>query len=214
MARKDKDPSEAKPVKRRSLKSLFIMLIIGIVIGAVGAIAIDRYVLNPTTEISVVVLKEELVNCSELATTKLDIVAEERYENVSSRFIDLKWITKKGFTMKYEAEVRAGINFEDAVIEQTGRTITVTLPSADILGVTLDPDSLVFYDSNWALFNWSKKEDVAEAEKLARLSALERAKASGLVDKANEQSLELVKNLFAPLELGENPYIVNVKIKN
>ncbi|MBR2522568.1 MAG: DUF4230 domain-containing protein [Coriobacteriales bacterium] len=212
MARKEKDGT--KVVRKTSFKALFIVFIIGIALGVAGTIVVNRYLLSPETEVSVVVLKEELKNCSELATSKLDIVAEEYFENSSSRVINWKYITRKSFTMKYHAEVRAGVDLEKADISITGRVITVTLPSAEILGVTIDPDSLEFYDNKRAIFNWSKKEDAAEAQELAKKSALERAEATDLVDQANEQTRAVVENLFAPLEMLEDPYIVEVKISN
>ena len=89
-----------------------------------------------------------------------------RYENG-----DIDFITKKAFTMVYDAEVRAGVDLAQARVEVSGNAITVSLPAPQLLGIEIDPNSLEFYDSSFALFNWENKQDTAEALKVASTAA-------------------------------------------
>ena len=59
--------------------------------------------------------------------------------------------------MVYDAEVRAGVDLAQARVEVSGNAITVSLPAPQLLGIEIDPNSLEFYDSSFALFNWENK---------------------------------------------------------
>lgn len=65
--------------------------------------------------------------------------------------------------MVYSADVTAGVDLSQASVTVSGKQINVTLPQAKVQTVSIDPNSLKFYDSSFALFNWENKNDTAEA---------------------------------------------------
>ena len=133
-----------------------VMVIVAVALiaaGVFGTLAVQR-TFEPSISLSSTSIQEQLSDCSELATAKLDYRGLVRYENG-----DIDFITKKAFTMVYDAEVRAGVDLAQARVEVSGNAITVSLPAPQLLGIEIDPNSLEFYDSSFALFNWENKQD-------------------------------------------------------
>ena len=116
-----------------------VMVIVAVALiaaGVFGTLAVQR-TFEPSISLSSTSIQEQLSDCSELATAKLDYRGLVRYENG-----DIDFITKKAFTMVYDAEVRAGVDLAQARVEVSGNAITVSLPAPQLLGIEIDPNSL------------------------------------------------------------------------
>ena len=78
-----------------------VMVIVAVALiaaGVFGTLAVQR-TFEPSISLSSTSIQEQLSDCSELATAKLDYRGLVRYENG-----DIDFITKKAFTMVYDAE--------------------------------------------------------------------------------------------------------------
>lgn len=75
----------------------------------------------------------------------------------------IPFITKKGFSMAYSAEVKAGIDMRNLMIEVTDDKVVIQYPAAEIVTLHVLPESLKFYDERKALLNKDSKSDVSEA---------------------------------------------------
>ena len=145
-------------------------------------------------DISVSAITARLTQASDLATARLEYRGLIRYEAGEIRFI-----TQKGFTMIYDAHIKAGIDLSKAQVDVSGETITVTLPEAVIQDINIDPDSLEFYDEKIALFNPQNKEDTVTALHAAKEDAEKNAADSDLLTTANEQARRLIQELLVPV---------------
>lgn len=145
-------------------------------------------------DISVSAITARLTQASDLATARLEYRGLIRYEAGEIRFI-----TQKGFTMIYNAHIKAGIDLSKAKVDVSGETITVTLPKAEIQDIAIDPDSLEFYDEKIALFNPQNKEDTVTALQAAKEDAEKNAADSELLTTANEQAQRLIQELLTPV---------------
>lgn len=184
-----------------------VMVIVAVALiaaGVFGTLAVQR-TFEPSISLSSTSIQEQLSDCSELATAKLDYRGLVRYENG-----DIDFITKKAFTMVYDAEVRAGVDLAQARVEVSGNAITVSLPAPQLLGIEIDPNSLEFYDSSFALFNWENKQDTAKALKAAQADAEGKVDQTGMIEQANEQARTLVENLLHPFTVGEGAYTLQI----
>ena len=169
-----------------------VMVIVAVALiaaGVFGTLAVQR-TFEPSISLSSTSIQEQLSDCSELATAKLDYRGLVRYENG-----DIDFITKKAFTMVYDAEVRAGVDLAQA---------------PQLLGIEIDPNSLEFYDSSFALFNWENKQDTAEALKVAQQDAEGKVNQANMLGQAKAQAHTLVENLLKPFTVGDNAYTVTV----
>ena len=73
--------------------------------------------------------------------------------------------------MIYNAHIKQALTSPKQRWTYPAKTITVTLPKAEIQDITIDPDSLEFYDEKIALFNPQNKEDTVTALQAAKEDA-------------------------------------------
>ena len=106
-------------MKRIALAAAAVALV---ALGVFGTLAVQR-TFQPSVSLSSTSIQEQLSNCSELATAKLDYRGLVRYEEG-----DIDFINKKAFSMVYDAEVRAGVDLSQAHVEVSGNAVTVTCP--------------------------------------------------------------------------------------
>lgn len=184
--------------------AMIILAVALVAVGALGALAVQR-VFEPQVSLSSTSIQEQLTDCSELATAKLDYRGLVRYEDG-----DIDFINKKSFSMVYDAVVRAGVDLSRANVEVNGKSIIVSLPEPQLLGIEIDPNSIEFYDSSFALFNWENKQDTAEALKVAQQDAEGKVDQTGMLEEARSQAHTLVENLLKPFEEGDNAYTIQV----
>ncbi|BDE96596.1 DUF4230 domain-containing protein [Raoultibacter timonensis] len=175
-----------------------------VVLGFVGSQVWNK-AMEPSVSLSATSIQEQLTETSELATAKLEYRGLVRYENG-----DIDFLTKKGFTMVYDAEVKAGVDLSQASVDVNGRSITVQLPMAEVQSISIDPDSIEFYDESFALFNWENKQDTTEALVLAKDDAEGKVDQISMIEQANGQAKTVVESLLAPFTQGDNAYTLTV----
>lgn len=190
---------------RMSFVPLLFSTVLGIVIGILGTVAVTHMTSSPTVSLTTTLVSEQLEKCQDLATARLRYHGLSKYEQG-----DIDLINKKGFTMVYDADIKAGVDLSKASVAINGRQVTIDLPEATIQSVEIDPSSIQYYDEKFALFNWSNKRDATEALKLAKSDAEKQAQASSLADEASKNAKDAIEGLLDPFT-QDGTYTITVK---
>lgn len=195
-----------KRENKSNMKKIFAIVgaIALVVVGILGTNLFYKMT-EPNIQVSATSIQEQLSESSELATAKLEYRGLVRYEEG-----DIQFINKKAFTMVYDAEVRAGVDLSQAKVEISGKSIVVALPEAELFNISIDPNSLEFYDASYALFNWQNREDTAAALVVAEEDAAGKVDQLQMLEEATSQAHTVVKTLLAPLTEGESGYNLSV----
>lgn len=197
-----------------SVKTKVIAAIVVVVVIMAGSIIGYRKIegiFNPEKdgpEITTTVVSRQLQTMQDLTTAKeTDYGFEEFSEGKVS------YVNKKKFTMFYSYEIRAGVDLSKAkiAVDNEARTISITLPQAELQSVSVDPDSLKFFDVENSLFNGNDVTDTADALKEAKAAASNKANKSELLQEANDQAVEIVEKAYAPIAKADG-YKVNVQL--
>lgn len=139
-----------------SAKAKVIVIVVAVAvlmgIGAVGYRKIEG-IFNPKKtepEITTTIVSRQLQTMQDLTTAKENDYGFEEFSEGN-----IAHVNKKKFTMFYSYEIRAGVDLSKAEIAVNGdtHTISITLPKADLQSVSVDPDSLRFFDTESSLFN-------------------------------------------------------------
>lgn len=181
----------------KKLRAIIVVIAVVALI-AVGYLAARLQMKNSEPKISATSIEEQLVMCSELATARLDYRGLVKYSDG-----DIPLINQKSFSMVYDASIKAGIQLDEAEVTVSGKEIRVALPAPEILDITVDSDSLEFYDEQFALFNWTKKEDTQTAIGYAKENAREKAELSSILDEAKSQAETVIRAMLLPLTEDE-----------
>lgn len=141
-------------------------------------------------------LKSVLIESSELTTAKLNLTCISDFKDTG-----ISILTKADFTMVYDVTVRAGIDMEKIDISKDDilKVVRISIPSATIQSSNVNPGTIKYFDEKLSLFNVNEKEDSDKAQKLAEDDAVEKAKSSGILKMADDQSETLVKGLLSSL---------------
>ena len=149
------------------------------------------------TSVNSTIIESRIAECSDLTTCNLVYVDLVKYTEGS-----IPLITKKAFSMIYQANIRAGIDLSQAKVEVTPRTVTIHLPQTEVQSIEVDTNTLRFYDERLALFNWSHKEDIGSAIPAAKKDAEEHANLDTLKNQARGQAEKVLTKLIEPMTEG------------
>lgn len=188
-----------------SIKLFCFGVVIGVVLSVLGFVCYEKFfeepeiveievpveVEAPKPEITIEYVDKKLENLGELATAEMTY--NGLYTIVEG---NIPFITQKGFSMTYEAQVKAGIDVSAIEVEVSDKEVVVTLPAAEIQMSYVDPETIQFYDEKMALFNWTEKTDVTEAITSAEADVQEKADLDGLLERASKQAQYIVKGLL------------------
>lgn len=167
---------------------------------------------SPTIDLQLLHSKIEAI--SELATVKYLYTDASEFSN-SKQFIN--WNvpgTKKSFILKWDGTIKAGVDLkrvELKVLENTStdenakKTLVVYVPAAEILSYEVDDDSVNVLNESSNIFNPITVNDKVSFDSATKKAMESRAIENGLLDKAQENAEEVLKQLicFDP-EIEEN----------
>ena len=151
----------------------------------------------------------------EITGTFIDSKLEAAGELTSAKMIynglihysdgSIPFLTQKAFNMTYRAEVRAGVDLSKANTEVTDSEVTVTLPAVEIFDISIDNDSIQYYDEKAALLNWERKEDVLDA--IASAKEQQTKEMDDLETMAQEQAKTLITGMLSET-VGDKTLVV------
>ncbi len=153
-------------------------------------------------EITIEYINKKLNNISELSTAEM--VYNGLYTVEEGK---IPFITRKGFSMTYTSEIKAGIDASKIQTEITEDEVIITLPQAEILTTWVDPESIQFYDEKYALFNWGEKTDVTEAIAAAEADMKEKANKDGLLKRASRRADYIIEEFLEDV-VGDRKVVV------
>lgn len=189
-------------MKKIHIITAIIASIALITVGFMGARLLEK---NNEPKVTATSIEERLSKCSDLTTARLDYRGIIKYEEG-----DIQYINKKSFSMIYDAHIKAGIDLSQAKVSVKDKKITVSIPEPEIQDISVDPDSLEFYDEKLALFNWTKKQDTQKAMEKAEEDATEKAAKTDLLTQATDQAKTLITALLTPFTENDEEYTIEV----
>lgn len=142
-------------------------------------------------------VEQQIAKAADLSTAKLT------YEGIV-HFSEgqIKFLTKNSFSMTYTAEILAGIDLSKAQVNvrhpknSNPGKVTITLPKAQVTSISISPDSLQFYDKQWALFNKTSDTDIQDALKKAEKDARQNFGKEKLLAAAEEQAKNVIQSFL------------------
>lgn len=199
--RREKREREERPRRRVGFKTILHFIEI-LAIAAAVIFVTAKVTDNHEPKLTNSFISNKLETVSELTTAKLTYNGLVYYSDGKIPFL-----TQKSYTMTYRSEVRAGVDLSQAKIKVKDSQVELTLPAVEIQEVTVDSDSIQFYDEKAALLNWSRKDDVVESINAAKKDVEEKVDYNSLKAEARTQTQTLLTGLFDGI-IGERQLVV------
>lgn len=184
-----------------------VAVVAAMVVGIVAYRAVGGF-FEPKAELTNTVVSRQLETMQDLTTAReKDYGFEEFSEG------NIAHVNQKKFTMFYSYEIRAGVDLSKAkiAVDNDSHVISITLPKADLQSVSVDPDSLRFFDEQTSLFNDAEVSDTAAALQDAKKTAANKATKSDLLKEADKQAKKVVQNAYAQIAKTDG-YKVEVQV--
>ena len=210
-------------------KNRGLWILIGLLLAAIAAVIIAAAVTKPKPELPAVVPRptpeiivrekevEKLVETEKVVTAAViedglrdmgKLVTEEyfftevvTFSSIKS-YLKVEWkITESSFLASYDGVINAGIDFAGIAVvkDEEHKTVTVTLPAAEILAVDVDPDSLTVYSEKNGLGNHITVEDYSSALSVLEQNATAKALDKGILEKAEQNAERLIRPFIGSL---------------
>ena len=190
-------------------KTGIIVLIALIVCAACFLIGRSMGKSSGTTQMSAVVLQNQLTEISEYASLTYSYTNMAEFEN-SKDFYGIRLpFTTKGFIITYDGQIKAGVDLAKAQVSVSGSRISVALPEAEILSHEIDEDSLEVFDETTSIFNPLKVTDYNSFNRDQKAEMEEKAVEKGLLTEAKEKAVSAIESFIQQIA-GED-YTVSVE---
>ncbi len=176
-----------KSTRPKSVRPIIYLALIAVILVAVCII-----VTSPgKKKITKNMIMEKIENASELTSAKMVYTGLMKYSDGRIPFIN-----QEAFSMIYSATIRAGINVEDLDVDIGRSKVVITVPKVEVLDISIDEDSIEFYDKKFALFKDDSKDDVVEAMREIKKELQEKTDVENLKVSAKQQIETLLVSLL------------------
>ena len=225
------EKESAMSTQEKKNKALFIIIPVAITVAILATMGVMFYIVleridNTKTEI---IEKEEGLFAEEevhVSTTLRSGIEElgqlvtasywyehaEYYEN-SKKINDFTIpFTTSSFILECTGSVKAGVDFSKVKVTEDGDTVTIILPTAEIISNDIDSDSFVVKDEKNSVFNKISVEDTTDTFKRIEEDELAKALEHGILDEAGENAIKAIKS-FAKSIIPGNEYKIVVEFE-
>lgn len=185
----------------RLVLAAVLSVMIVFALGFCGGILYQRQADRPTVDAAVI--SQEIREMSELVTAELSYHGLVRVTDGQ-----IPYLTRKSFGMIYTADILAGTDVSRADVRVTDTDVTVRLPASQVTSLSIDAESIRFYDEQWAIFNRTKRDDVTQAITLAETNARGAADIDALCERADEQAESVIRSLVTPMIGGRELTVI------
>lgn len=207
---------QPKPPRRSSSIKTFIVFIA--VILAVGAAAFAVGTVKGARDrasgpvITAELLGQQLRDAQELVSVEYYYTNMGKFENSIDFYGWQVPFTQKSFIVSYDGVIKAGVNLSGLKIDvdETDKSVTVTLPESAIISHEIEEDSLEVFDESKNIFNPITIEDYTGFTAEQKGSIEQRAIDNGLLTAAAEKAQSTIFSLLS-LMPGMEEYTLTVK---
>lgn len=145
---------------------------------------------------------------AELATEEYAFSDVGKFDQEGLQIAGLKVpFTDRNFLVTYSGRVTAGLRNAGSVetqVDDTAKTLTITLPAVEVLDSHIDAHSVEVYDQTMNPINQLRVSDVTEFIANREDAARDKAVAEGLLDRAREHAEQLMLSHATALTAGTN----------
>ncbi len=193
-------------VKLRMVQAALLVAAV-VVVFAAGAVWSRA---GSATTVTSDLLSQRIRAVSELATVEYHYTNMGKFENQVDFYGWKVPLTRKRFIVSYDGVIKAGVNADKIAVQVRGKTVTVTLPAAEVLSHEIDDDSLQIFDETTNIFNPLKISDYTGFAADQKSAVESKATQNGLLTEAADKARDAVAHLLS-LAPGMEAYQIEVK---
>lgn len=155
----------------------------------------DKVLISTSTE----TIRDGLANMGVLITQEYYFTQVEKYTKEKNIFLIIP--SSSEFMYSYDGAVMAGVDFQSIEVrtDEDKQIITVNMPDSEIQAVTIDKDTFKSYSEKDSIWNRLDLEDYNISLVEFENAAKEKAIASGILERSDEQAQKIVREFISSL---------------
>lgn len=190
---------------------ILIVLLITVLLSFASGMALGSRK-NTPSEITSDLLGQKLRTAKELVTVNYYYTNMGKFENQVDFYGWKVPFTSKSFIVSYDGILKAGVNLDSSeiTVDEVTHTITITLPSSQILSHEIPAESIQIFDETHNIFNPISLSDykafTIDQKEAAEIHAIE----NGLLTSADEKACAEIEEFLGFLP-GIRDYTLTVR---
>lgn len=201
-----KNGKDPKTSRTKGWRPLVLAALAGAVLAIVLVAAFSSFQTAQPSSTASTTIKNSLSDISELSTEEYSFANVGKYTEDDLKVLGISIpFTGSSFVATYEGTVKAGISdieAADVAVDDSTKTVTVTLPDVEILSCSIDPSTIEVYDQTFNPINQIQVSDVSSFLSSEEDKEEEEAKTNGTLDKARTHAEKIVKSVVSSILSG------------
>lgn len=197
----------------RKIGVKFLSAVIIVLLVVVGFLTFSIRQQKGTTTVISTLIGNRLEAAQELVTAKYYYTNAATVQNSKDIFGVTLPFSRKQLVVTYEGVLSAGVDLKEVkiAVNQTKKTIQVTLPDAKILSNALDEDSVKILDETSGLFNKLNIEDYTNLRKKEKNAIEKKVTDSGFLKTAKDYSQQAITTFLNSDDTIKTQYTITFK---
>lgn len=196
---------------KKAIGGVIAILLVCVVIFFAGAFFGNR---QSEPVITSTALTQQLQEVNDLAVLEYNYTKVGEFENSLTLNGWSIPLTKKSFLLTYAGKLTAGVSMEDAKVNVSDSTITVTLPEVEILSNVIDEESIEVYDETKNIFNPISIEDYTAFATQQKAAVEEEAIENGLLSEAATKTQSAIQKFLNMIPDIQENYEIKVQFQS
>ena len=196
---------------KKAIGGVIAILLVCVVIFFAGAFFGNR---QSEPVITSTALTQQLQEVNDLAVLEYNYTKVGEFENSLTLNGWSIPLTKKSFLLTYAGKLTAGVSMEDAKVNVSNSTITVTLPEVEILSNVIDEESIEVYDEKKNIFNPISIEDYTAFATQQKAAVEEEAIENGLLSEAATKTQSAIQKFLNMIPDIQENYEIKVQFQS
>ncbi|WP_368018785.1 DUF4230 domain-containing protein [Olsenella sp. AGMB03486] len=201
-----KNGKDPKTSRTKGWRPLVLAALAGAALAIVLVAAFSNFQTAQPSSAASTTIKNSLSDISELSTEEYSFANVGKYTEDDLKVLGISIpFTGSSFVATYEGTVKAGISdieAADVAVDDSTKTVTVTLPDVEILSCSIDPSTIEVYDQTFNPINQIQVSDVSNFLSSEEDKEEEEAKTNGTLDKARTHAEKIVKSVVSSILSG------------
>lgn len=186
--------------KNKGRRNNYFVIILIIIVVLVGLSVYVKFTIKKNTSILSNNVEEQVMKLLDLSTVKYNYTNVVAYkDNKKVKDMDIPF-TSKGFLIKYNGYIKAGVNLSTAeVYVKDQKNVEVILDKPTIFDNVINEEDAYIYDEKESIFNQLKIQDLYDVLVKEKENMEKEVKEKGILNEAEKNAEEILRSFLTSM---------------
>lgn len=186
--------------KNKGKRNNYFVIILIIIVVLVGLSVYVKFTIKKNTSILSNNVEEQVMKLLDLSTVKYNYTNVVAYkDNKKVKDMDIPF-TSKGFLIKYNGYIKAGVNLSTAeVYVKDQKNVEVILDKPTIFDNVINEEDAYIYDEKESIFNQLKIQDLYDVLVKEKENMEKEVKEKGILNEAEKNAEEILRSFLTSM---------------